>query len=378
MALPQPLREPDPAGHRLVQVDRRLFRVRRADLGHETEVARVDHQQDRCDRLDRPARRRAARRRARRDASGRARASAVSQYAVVWSSSSGRSIGPQPTFSSVTNLSFLNRVTRLATITSPCLRRPAGGRRLGEHLERLERDRPVGVGVVVDVDLVDVGLALVPLEPVHVVLDRLVDVDRALVDEHLGAEQVDLAEDARSVGRRVDDHDVLRGRGPQRDLRCREVLARPVPAPVAGLSDVAFLGQERQQVVGRRRPEHLARLERQLERRRPQMREQDVQVVRVEPGLLRRVVEQELRVVDDVLVDRRARGDEHRDAGALPPAGPTELLPRGGDRSRIAGEDRHVQSADVDAELERVRRRPRRGSRRRAGRARSTRRSVGR
>ena len=50
--------------------------------------------------------------------------SAVSQYAVVWSSSSGRSIGPQPTFSSVPNLSFLNRVTRLATITSPWTRRP--------------------------------------------------------------------------------------------------------------------------------------------------------------------------------------------------------------------------------------------------------------
>ena len=57
-------------------------------------------------------------------ASARAASSAVSQYAVVWSSSSGRSIGPQPTFSSVPNLSFLNRVTRLATITSPWIRRP--------------------------------------------------------------------------------------------------------------------------------------------------------------------------------------------------------------------------------------------------------------
>ena len=36
VAVPQPLRQPDPAGHRLVQVDRRRLRVRRADLGHET------------------------------------------------------------------------------------------------------------------------------------------------------------------------------------------------------------------------------------------------------------------------------------------------------------------------------------------------------
>ena len=75
----------------------------------------------------------------------------------------------------------------------------AGRRRLAEDVERLERHRPVGVRVVVDVDLVDVRLALAPVELVDVVLDRLVDVDRVLVDEDLGGEQVDLAEDPRPV-----------------------------------------------------------------------------------------------------------------------------------------------------------------------------------
>ena len=64
---------------------------------------------------------------------------------------------------------------------------------------------------MVGVDLVDVRLALAPLEAVHVVLDRLVHVDRVLVDEHLGGEQVDLAQHARPVRRGVDDHDVLGG-----------------------------------------------------------------------------------------------------------------------------------------------------------------------
>src|SRR4029079_13919334 len=45
-----------------------------------------------------------------------------------------------------------------------------------------------------------------------------------------------------------------------------------------------------------------------------------------------------------------------RDAGALAPSGPAELLPRRGDRTRIAREDRHVAPADVDPEFERVRR----------------------
>ena len=179
-------------------------------------------------------------------------------------------------------------------------------RRLREDLERLERHRPVGVRVVVDVDPVDVRLALAPVEPVDVVLDRLVDVDRPLVDEDLRGEQVDLAEDARPVRRRVDDHDVLRRGRPERDLRGREVLRAPVPAAVARLADVPFLREEGEEVVRRRRPEDLAGLERQLERRRPQVGEQDVQVVRVDPGLLGRAVEQVVRMVDDVLVDRRA------------------------------------------------------------------------
>ena len=97
------------------------------------------------------------------------------------------------------NLSFLNSVTRLATITSPWTRRPARRRRLGEDVERLEGHRPVRVRVVVGVDPVDVRLALAPVEPVDVVLDRLVHVDRVLVDEDLGGEQVDLAEDPRPV-----------------------------------------------------------------------------------------------------------------------------------------------------------------------------------
>ena len=43
-------------------------------------------------------------------------------------------------------------------------------------------------------------------------------------------------------------------------------------------------------------------------------------------------------------------------AGLVAPARPSELLPRRGHRARVAGEDRHVEPADVDAELERVRR----------------------
>ena len=41
-------------------------------------------------------------------------------------------------------------------------------------------------------------------------------------------------------------------------------------------------------------------------------------------GFFRLAAEDELRVVDDVLVDRRARCDQNRHAGALPPSCPPE------------------------------------------------------
>ena len=73
--------------------------------------------------------------------------------------------------------------------------------------------------------------------------------------------------------------------------------------------------EEGQQRLGLGRAETLARLERQLEAGGLEVAEQDVQVVRIQAGLLGRRVEQELRMLDDVAVDRPAAGDQDRDAG---------------------------------------------------------------
>ena len=75
--------------------------------------------------------------------------------------------------------------------------------------------------------------------------------------------------------------------------------------------------------------------------------------------------------MDHVLVDRRARGDEDRDAGALPPAGPARSAatsPRSSPGSR-PGRRRRAGRCRRRARARWWRRR--RGSRRRAGRARS-------
>jgi len=137
--------------------------------------------------------------------------------------------------------------------------------------------------------------------------------------------------------------------------RCERRIDRCTEASPA-LVDVAVLGEEGEKVVARAGPEDLAGHERQLERRRLQVGEEDVKVVRVDPGLLGRLVEDELRVVDDVLVDGRRRSDQDRDARAQAPAGPPRLLAGGGDGARVTGEDGDVEAPDVDPELEGVRR----------------------
>ena len=165
-------------------------------------------------------------------------------------------------------------------------------------------------------------------------------------------EQVHLADDPGAVGPGVDDEHVLGCRDTQADLRRREVLARPVPALVVRLADVALLGEEGQQVIGGRGAESLAGSEGQLEGGRPQVCQQHVDVLGVQAGLLRAGLEQVVGVGGDVPVEGSGARDEDGHADLLPSAGPADLLPGPGDGARIAGDDRHVEPPDVDAQLQ--------------------------
>ncbi len=222
-------------------------------------------------------------------------------------------------------------------------------------LEHLERDPEVGIGVVVDVRPGDVGLALVPVQAVDVVLDPLVDVDRLLVDEERGGEEVDLTQDPVAIAGGIDDDHVLRRARAQAEVAGREVLVAPVVAIVVRAADPAVLLQDVEQRRCLLDAEPLGGRDRQLEGRCTQVVQQDVQVVGVHQPVLRRAVEEVLRVGGEELVDRRRRADERREARACAPSGTSHLLPRAGDGAGIADADRCVQAADVDPELERVR-----------------------
>ena len=89
------------------------------------------------------------------------------------------------------------------------------------------------------------------------------------------------------------------------------------------------------------------------------MRVEDPRVRVVEDRRLDAAREQRVRLAREELVERVVAGDEDREP-ALAPAGAAPLLPERGDRPGEADRDRAVEEADVDSELERVRRRSRR------------------
>src|SRR5207237_2774468 len=71
---------------------------------------------------------------------------------------------------------------------------------------------------------------------------------------------------------------------------------------------------------------------------------------------LGRAVEHVSRMLNDVLIDRRRRRDEEGGGQILAPAGASHLLPRRRHGPRVAEEDGGLERADIDAELQGVRR----------------------
>src|ERR1700687_983370 len=84
-----------------------------------------------------------------------------------------------------------------------------------------------GVGVVVNVDALDVSLALLEVEMFDVVLLPAVNVDGFFVDEHKRAGEIDFSNDIWRA-RDVDDYEIVAGDGKQADGIGGRKLSRPV------------------------------------------------------------------------------------------------------------------------------------------------------
>ena len=103
-----------------------------------------------------------------------------------------------------------------------------------------------GVGIVVDVDALDVSLALLEVEMFDVVLLPAVNVDGFFVDEYKRAGEIDFADDAGRASD-VDDHEIVAGDGTQTDGIGGIGFVRPVVV-FSGEMEKTSLGQSRAEI----------------------------------------------------------------------------------------------------------------------------------
>ena len=170
----------------------------------------------------------------------------------------------------------------------------------------------------------------------------------------MGADEIDFGDDF-GLPRFVVNDEVVRADRAQAHAVGWIGIARPVPA-VVRLVDDLVLFEKRKDLREVLRAEALALLKRELERGAFHVVDEDRQVVRVDEAVLGRAGEKILRMIDDELVEWVRVCDEDGDGNPGSPSRTPRLLPRRCDSSRIAGDDGHVECADVDPELERVRR----------------------
>ena len=213
--------------------------------------------------------------------------------------------------------------------------------------------------VVVALHVAHERLAVVVVERLHLIEAALHDVDGLGVQGGRPAREVGFA-DHLGPGADVDDDEVVRRDRAQAHGIGGVALARPVPLPrlvavgIARAVHEAVLAQNHQHLLHVDGAERVGAAERQLERRALHVIHQDVQVVGIDQRVLGRGVEEIRRMPGHELIDRRARRHHHRGRPGRPASSAARALPGGGNRARVAGHDRHIERADVDAELERV------------------------
>ena len=213
-----------------------------------------------------------------------------------------------------------------------------------------------GVGEVIHLDLSDVGGLPLQVELVDMVLLGLDHIDRVVVDGGEGAVPVHLGDDPVVPGvRRIHDNHILRIDAPEAHLVGGIALGRPVPAGAGAVENPLPL-KVIEQLLQVFPAEALPLLEGELEGGALDVVQEDQQVVRIDPAELGGAGKKVIGVLHDELVQGGAAGDEEGQALARAPPRPPGLLPGAGDGAGIAAEDRRLQVADVDPQLQGVRR----------------------
>jgi hypothetical protein len=93
---------------------------------------------------------------------------------------------------------------------------------------------------------------------------------------------------------------------------------------------------------------------RKFKRRTLKMTDQYLNVVRIHQSAFRRLIQKVLRMIHDVLIQRRAGSHHHRHRHCAAATGSPHALPCGCDGSGISRQYGNVETANVDTEFQRI------------------------
>src|SRR5579863_4058990 len=159
---------------------------------------------------------------------------------------------------------------------------------------------------VVDIDRLDVGFALVKIQMLNVVLLPLMDVDRFRMHGCERRREIDFADHVRLTpvfAGRIDDDEVVGRDRTQADRVRRIGFVDPMPVSAALMQEPGFaqlLTQSRYINIAK----SLVRRDRQLEPGALQVVDENLKIVRLNVGMLGRLSEEVVRMLDDELVER--------------------------------------------------------------------------
>ncbi len=209
------------------------------------------------------------------------------------------------------------------------------------------------IGKVIRIHLAYESLAAAEIEFLDLVLAGVVKINRFFMQRREGGWEIHFADNAVIAGD-IHDQEVIACDRSQTDGIRRITIVDPVPGIAGVMKHLQILGKEAAESGEILFAELLAVADRKLEGGTLQVAEKDLQIIGVDMRLFGRGAEEIIRVLDDVLIERRAGCDQHRDRGGTAPAGTSGALPSGSDIARVAGENDAVERPDIDAELKGV------------------------
>jgi hypothetical protein len=152
----------------------------------------------------------------------------------------------------------------------------------------------------------------------------------------------------------IHDEKIITGNGAQTDGIGRVAVAHPMPAIAGVMQEAKIFRKETAEPCEIVLSELLTIANGQLEGGALEVAEKYLEVVGIDVRLFWRRSEKVIGVLDNVLIERSAGGNQHGDGGRLPAPGSPGSLPGGSDVAGISGKNNRIERTDVYTQFQRI------------------------